>query len=187
MALGQKKRFTVFQRDNFTCVYCNRSTPEIVLQVDHVIPKSKGGTDDIVNLATSCFDCNSGKSNRDLSQVPISVQESLLREKERIKQIKLFRKYQLEVIKYQDDSIEKIGTYWFNQFLEKDKWLFGGARRQSIKIFLNKLPISKIFEAMDITFQRIGIPRTEYDEEQFRYFCGVVWNMVKKQKEGNNA
>lgn len=60
-----KKRFDVFERDGFKCVYCGRlSSDNCELQVDHVHPKSKGGLDELDNLVTSCFECNIGKSDR---------------------------------------------------------------------------------------------------------------------------
>ena len=46
-SLSNKIRFEVFKRDNFTCQYCGRKAPEIVLNVDHIEPVSKGGTNDI--------------------------------------------------------------------------------------------------------------------------------------------
>lgn len=58
-----RRRFLVFKRDEFTCVMCERSGRGIKLEVDHKIPISKGGTDDIKNLQTLCFDCNRGKKN----------------------------------------------------------------------------------------------------------------------------
>jgi 5-methylcytosine-specific restriction endonuclease McrA len=36
--------------------------PDVVLEVDHVVPRSRGGTDDPDNLITSCQDCNRGKA-----------------------------------------------------------------------------------------------------------------------------
>ncbi len=64
--ISKKLRFEIFQRDNFTCQYCKRSKDEdeVKLQLDHIIPVSKGGTDAIQNLITSCLDCNLGKSNK---------------------------------------------------------------------------------------------------------------------------
>lgn len=63
--ISQKMRFEIFQRDNFTCQYCNRSKADgIKLELDHKTPVSKGGTDDFNNLITSCEDCNQGKSNK---------------------------------------------------------------------------------------------------------------------------
>ncbi len=59
-------RWQVLQRDNWKCVSCGRSSlHEIVLHVDHVIPRSKGGPDHIDNYQTLCNICNIGKSNKD--------------------------------------------------------------------------------------------------------------------------
>lgn len=66
-ALGKKTRFEVFKRDKFTCQYCGRSAPDVILEVDHIQPVAKDGDDDIMNLITSCFDCNRGKRDKELS------------------------------------------------------------------------------------------------------------------------
>lgn len=58
-----KIRFEVLKRDNFTCQYCGAHGEGVVLEVDHIIPISKGGTSDIGNLITACFDCNRGKGS----------------------------------------------------------------------------------------------------------------------------
>lgn len=61
MSVSQRKRFLVFERDAFTCQYCGRHAPDVILEVDHIIPRSKGGTDALGNLTTACFECNRGK------------------------------------------------------------------------------------------------------------------------------
>lgn len=61
-----RKRWTILARDNWTCCACGRSSREgYSLEVDHILPRSKGGTDDEDNLQTLCWPCNSGKSNLD--------------------------------------------------------------------------------------------------------------------------
>ena len=50
MAVSRGLRFEVFKRDDFTCRYCGRKSPEAILEVDHVIPRSRKGTDDPENL-----------------------------------------------------------------------------------------------------------------------------------------
>ncbi|WP_250565109.1 HNH endonuclease [Adonisia turfae] len=57
----------VLARDNWTCCSCGRSTKlhGITLHVDHILPRSKGGTDHIDNLQALCSKCNIGKSNKD--------------------------------------------------------------------------------------------------------------------------
>jgi DnaD/phage-associated family protein len=69
MAVGVRTRFEVFKRDDFTCRYCGKRSPEVVLEIDHIVPVAESGSDDPVNLATSCWACNSGKSCIPLGQV----------------------------------------------------------------------------------------------------------------------
>jgi 5-methylcytosine-specific restriction endonuclease McrA len=54
-------RREVFRRDHHTCQYCG-STKHLTL--DHVIPRSKGGTHTWDNVVTACEKCNSTKSDR---------------------------------------------------------------------------------------------------------------------------
>lgn len=61
-----RSRFLVFERDNFKCTYCGRSPKKdnnIELQVDHITPRARGGTDEFDNLTTACQECNLGKSD----------------------------------------------------------------------------------------------------------------------------
>jgi len=66
-SLAAGLRFDVLTRDGFRCRYCGVSVADgAVLHVDHVIPRSKGGTDRMDNLVTACFACNVGKSDKDV-------------------------------------------------------------------------------------------------------------------------
>lgn len=59
-------RWQVFQRDNWKCVACGKSAAnDVILHVDHIIPRSKGGQDEMDNYQTLCSVCNIGKSNKD--------------------------------------------------------------------------------------------------------------------------
>jgi len=69
MALSVRTRFEVFKRDEFTCQYCGRKSPEVVLEADHIVPIAAGGPDDVINLTTSCWECNRGKSSVPLGQI----------------------------------------------------------------------------------------------------------------------
>ncbi|MFP4219604.1 MAG: HNH endonuclease [Phormidium sp.] len=53
----------VYERDNFTCVACGKTHQQARLTIDHIIPVSKGGSNDLSNLQTLCFTCNRLKSN----------------------------------------------------------------------------------------------------------------------------
>jgi HNH endonuclease len=43
IALSKRVRFEVFKRDRFCCQYCGRHPPDIVLEIDHIIPVCDGG------------------------------------------------------------------------------------------------------------------------------------------------
>lgn len=60
-----KAREAIFLRDEYKCVYCGHSSIEhgVILHVDHVYPRSKGGKNDLFNLVTSCQGCNLKKVN----------------------------------------------------------------------------------------------------------------------------
>ena len=65
-------RFSILKRDDFTCIYCGRSAPDVALHVDHIIPWSKRQRHERTNLAAACAECNLGKRNH-------SVQEAIVR------------------------------------------------------------------------------------------------------------
>ncbi len=54
-------RFNVFARDKNTCQYCRKRSPRSELNLDHVIPRSKGGMSTWENVVCSCFACNRKK------------------------------------------------------------------------------------------------------------------------------
>lgn len=68
-SMNARKRFWILARDKHTCQYCGAGPTTVPLHVDHIKPKSAGGTDDPWNLITSCRLCNQGKHDRRLDLV----------------------------------------------------------------------------------------------------------------------
>lgn len=54
-----KKRQAIIDRDSAACVYCG--VTEETIEIDHVIPVSRGGSDDESNLVAACKPCNRDK------------------------------------------------------------------------------------------------------------------------------
>lgn len=63
-AISKRLRFEILRRDGSSCRYCGRNAPDVEIQVDHIVPVSLGGTNDLLNLVAACVDCNNGKSAR---------------------------------------------------------------------------------------------------------------------------
>lgn len=63
-----RRRFMVMRRDGFACQLCGaKATNGAKLEIDHKVPRAKGGGDDPDNLWTLCWTCNRGKSSLDLT------------------------------------------------------------------------------------------------------------------------
>jgi ATP adenylyltransferase len=58
-------RYEVLKQAKFRCRLCGTSAEDKALEVDHIKPRSKGGTDDLFNLQALCYSCNSMKRDRD--------------------------------------------------------------------------------------------------------------------------
>ena len=58
-------RYEVLKRAKGKCELCGISNKEKSLDVDHIIPRSKGGSNDISNLQSLCYTCNRQKRNLD--------------------------------------------------------------------------------------------------------------------------
>ncbi len=67
LLMTSKLRQHIKERDNFTCKNCGNSThvePNLLLEIDHIIPVSKGGVTEESNLQTLCWKCNRSKSDK---------------------------------------------------------------------------------------------------------------------------
>lgn len=64
----RRKAWLIFQRDDFRCIYCGKSSVEdqVKLEAEHVVPRSAGGQDVAGNLVTSCRECNRSKFDQEL-------------------------------------------------------------------------------------------------------------------------
>lgn len=166
-----KKRFEIFKRDCFTCCYCGNKPPKIVLEVDHIIPVSKNGTDSIDNLITSCFDCNRGKSNKELTSVPKTLEEKhkILIEKEL--QYKEYQKFSSKVNKRINKEIDEIDELYSSVYTD---YCLSDSFKQSVRKFIDKLGFEDVKEAMTKAIYHTKLN----DKTSIKYFCGICWNKI---------
>lgn len=175
--LSKTTRFEVFKRDRFTCQYCGAVPPSVVLEVDHIDPVSGGGGDEEGNLITACFDCNRGKAARSLTVAPESLSDRAARVAEAEEQLAGYREIMRQV------EARKEADVW-----EVVAALFGTtetthARFESIKRFLERLPLHEVVEAGGIA--RGAKPYS--DPQRFKYFCGVCWRKIERaESDGQN-
>jgi len=185
--LSVRVRFEVFKRDRFTCAYCGKHPPDVLLVVDHILPRAAGGGDEPANLTTACSECNGGKSDRLLEegQVPAVTRERVDDLRERVEQAAAFA----ELVGQQSNLIEQqvwlVNEAWARAFgatpvetPEGSSWSFALGRfpdESSVRGFVRRIPVTEILAAVDITGSRFSYA----SPSACRYFYKICWNRIK--------
>lgn len=113
-SIRKSVRFEVFKRDSFTCQYCGQKAPDVVLHIDHITPVANGGTNDILNLVTSCRECNAGKSDRRLSDDSV-IQKCRAQADDlqaRRQQVELISRWHLGLAGIESEAVGALEAFW---------------------------------------------------------------------------
>ena len=169
---SKRLRFDVFKRDNFECQYCGAKPPKVPLEIDHIVPVSKDGMTTIDNLVTACFDCNRGKANIELDNIPQSLSETMERRKlaqlQYVEYKKILKKEKV-LIAADILCVEIIYNNAFEDFVFTDRF------KITVKNFIQKLGVEETIDSMEKACNKIY-----YDEQKvLKYFCGICWNKIK--------
>lgn len=181
--VGPRARFEVFKRDGFACQYCGRTPPAAILEIDHILAVSRGGSDDEANLLTSCFDCNRGKSDVPLEQVPRPLADQMQERIDRAEQVKAYNRFLLKLRRDENAAIDRIQAHWFAKFNETSKE-FSDPARASIKTFLQSLPELEVIDSIDIAWRRKNPRGAAQRSATWLYFCGICWSKIKGGRNG---
>jgi hypothetical protein len=148
-SLSKKIRFEVFKRDSFTCQYCGAKAPDVVLEADHIIPVAKDGTSDLLNLITSCKACNSGKSDRELSDNSVieKQRKQLADLQERKEQIEMMLAWQRELSKLDDFTVDQLASFWSELV---SPYSLNDNGRRTLEKLKRKFALDEIMEAMRV-------------------------------------
>lgn len=168
--VGKMMRFEILKRDGFRCVYCGANAVATLLEVDHVVPSSRGGTDDPSNLVTACKGCNVGKSNVRLDETQISAvtAEALLEHAEQIESY-------LQAAKQLEQQKQSVCEFLFEMWCDASgedgmpRSLWNDLRSQSAKH-----GIDAVSEAVRATGAKRVREKWFSDVDALRYFRGCL-------------
>lgn len=149
-ALSKKTRFEVFKRDKFTCQYCGKAAPDVVLHVDHIKPVSKDGDNEITNLITACVDCNSGKGARELSddEAMAKKRKQLESLQERREQLEMMYEWQVGLLAMDGENTNKLCEFWR---MLAPGWYINEYGQGLIKLWLQKYGFNEVMESMKVS------------------------------------
>lgn len=181
MAVTKRTRFEVLRRDKHTCQYCGEKSPDVALQIDHVVPVALGGDDKPSNLVTACRDCNAGKASipqdspivQGLSERAAAYALGMVDKMTRFRQ-------DLESL---EDYEAEFRELW-------DVWGAGSGEDRK------QVPLPHDYRMTLFRWKQMGIPISAYElaipvamlrhavkqPDKFSYFAGVIWNMVNARE-----
>lgn len=177
MAVSSRLRFEILKRDNFTCRYCGRRSAGTELRVDHVVPRTLGGSDLPDNLVAACHDCNAGKSSTfvDLAAADIATPPNqVMRDA-----IAYAAKEKHPELPETEAACAALLERWHDWACGKgddrrpipmdDGW------RSTVRIWVVRgLPLDVMLDAVQIAMTREKVAVSDV----WRYFCGICWNRL---------
>lgn len=176
-AISKLVRFEVFKRDSFTCQYCGVKAPDVLLEVDHIKPVSKGGTNELVNYVTACAACNSGKGHRELSDRSVVTKQRRQLEDLQVRreQLEMMLAWREGLVELREEGVERLIDHW--SALTKNG--LTRVAEQKLRRLIREHGVAEIMDAMDIASERYlefdGCAATpESDQDAFRRIATIL-------------
>lgn len=182
---GTRLRMEILKRDGFKCYYCGRTPAQnVIIEVDHVVPVSEGGTDDPENLVAACEECNAGKSNIPLDKSQLKPRNTIERQKEHLAQLKEYLALQKEVGATKNELADLVRNHWVQHIGPLSKEM-----HNRLELDVTRWPHEKLLEAIEITGRKLGAPDEEFNYRdavnQQKYFSGILrkWKIRETGRE----
>lgn len=118
----------------------------MILECDHIMPVAEGGKNTLLNLVTSCVDCNRGKGKvrlSDTTEVDKQFNE-MAALNERRKQMEMLLKWREELEQFTNQQIDTI-----SDILCEDGWCLTDQARAKVKILINRFGFSEVLKAAE--------------------------------------
>lgn len=172
--IPKRTRFEIFKRDGFKCQYCGKAAPEVILEIDHVVPVAHGGTNDITNLVTACRECNNGKGARELSDdTIIKRQQAQLEEiNERREQAEMLTEWKKALQEVVAGQIDAIDSYLVS--VTGDGMTEEGKR--NMRMLIRRFGFQEVYTSVEIAFEKYYHDTAKTWEYAFNKIGGICYN-----------
>ena len=146
----------------------------MILEVDHLIPVAKGGKNELLNLVTSCRDCNRGKGAKELSdESAVERQRKQLEDsQDRREQMKMIVEWKHELMELRNDMLDAISDI----LLTHSGCTFNDNGETQMRRWLSLFPFDEVCEATEIAFSTYYRCTDETWEKAFNMIGGICYN-----------
>ena len=179
-AIPKSTRFEVLKRDKFTCQYCGRSAPDVILEIDHIQPVAEGGDNSIINLITSCRDCNRGKSKTPLNDdTAVKKQKKQLDDlADRREQIEMMVEWRKELATVEESEIDAVNDV----FLAYTDYALSKQGRLNTRKLIRRFGITEVLEAAEIAIGKYYDGTGKSWDNAFSKIGGICYNRKKARE-----
>lgn len=167
-------RFEVFKRDSFKCQYCGASAPDVILEVDHIVPVAEGGENDMMNLITSCRDCNRGKGKKKLTdRQTIEKQKTELDDlNERRQQMEMMLQWKCDLLNFESEMVNAIDLL----ICSMTNWAMSDFAKQKIRRLISQFSFDEVYDATSISFEKYYNGTEKSWGTAFNKIGGICYN-----------
>jgi hypothetical protein len=177
--ISKKMRFEVFKRDSFICQYCGRSAPNVILEVDHIKPVAEGGKNTVMNLITSCRDCNRGKGKIKLDdKTEVLKQKAVMDDlNEKRLQMEMMIQWKTELEEMTEKQVDVIEE----KLVETSCYRLNEHYKKRLKVLIKEFGFGIVYDASEIaSIQYYSI------SDKMQKLGGICYNLRKKREESGN-
>lgn len=186
-SISKTTRFEVFKRDSFTCQYCGRKAPDVVLELEHIHPVALGGTADILNLLTSCESCNDGKGARALDDGAVLEKQRKQVEALQVRreQIEMMLAWREGLRDLDEHTVTRVAEYASKALAPFELTPNGVA---GIGVLLSKYSVDEVTHAIDVSVRQYlrygddGKPTADSVSKAWDY-VGRIASVRKREKD----
>jgi len=173
-SLSKKKRLEIFKRDKFTCQYCGRKSPDVVLEIDHVVPVCDGGSNDLLNLVTACFDCNRGKGKNKLDDCSTVERQRKELEIRAIKneQIEMMLEWKKSLLDINDKEVDAFNNY----MKEVSGSSLTDHGKKLIRSYIKKYGLSEVMDAFLLSYNQYAVVKYQNVSVAMDKLPGILRN-----------
>ena len=173
-SIPKSVRFEVFKRDSFKCQYCGASAPDVILEVDHIVPVAEGGENDMMNLITSCKDCNRGKGKKKLTdRQTIEKQKTELDDlNERRQQMEMMLQWKCDLLNFEMEMVSAIDAL----ICSMTDWAMADSAKQKIRRLISQFSFDEVYDATSISFEKYYNGTEKSWDVAFNKIGGICYN-----------
>lgn len=173
-SIPKSVRFEVFKRDSFKCQYCGASAPDVILEVDHIVPVAEGGENDMMNLITSCRNCNRGKGKKKLTdRQTIEKQKTELDDlNERRQQMEMMVQWKCDLLNFELEMVNAIDSL----ICSMTDWAMSDSAKQKIRRLIGQFSFDEVYDATSISFEKYYNGTEKSWDVAFNKIGGICYN-----------